>query len=386
MTNLELDLEQRVDETLTRAAQRNEVKIAGIRAVAFTIVSILGTRIFEPRTLWLSLGCTTWAWVILFVHRNRGYRRWVPFATTLFDACSIASFNLIASRGQALSLASTALVSTLLAITGAIRPKRWWIIVTTALSLINMAIAAAVAHLAFPEGLLLCLLIVVAGILGAWLARISRHALESEVHRVVAGRFVSAEVLDAGYRAPLKQLTEARAADATILISDIRAFTAYAETRPPGEVLEFLNEVQGRFAAIVEEHGGRVDKFMGDGMLAVFGVPDALDNHASHAIAAARAIESAATGFGVQIGIGIHSGRIIAGLLGSGSRLELTVIGDTVNIASRLQALTKEKSVTALISDSVVDRASNDANPLVRLGPARLRGRSQEVVVYTLAA
>ena len=379
MTKLELDLAQSIGETFTRVAQRNERKVGAIRAASLTLASLVGVRIMEPATLRLAITWMTLAWLIVLAAPHRRYRRHVPFVTVALDAATIASFTFVAQPGR-IALAITALVSTIFAISGAIRPQRWWIFVTTALAIGTTALAAYSAHVLFFEGLLLCALIAIAGVLGAWLARISRRAFESEVHRVVAGRFVSPQILDAGYRAPLRELTEARALEATVLVSDIRAFTSYAETRPPSEVLEFLNEVQGTFAAIVHEHHGVVDKFMGDGMLAVF----AREEHAAHAIAAAREIAAAASQFEVKIGVGVHSGRVIAGVLGSGSRLELTVIGDTVNIASRLESLSKEKQVTALISDAVVDLAGSQS--LVPLGPARIRGRAQEVIVYTLAA
>jgi class 3 adenylate cyclase len=234
------------------------------------------------------------------------------------------------------------------------------------------------------EGLFLCLLIVVSGTMGSWLARISHRALESDVHRVVAGRFVPAPVLEAGSAAPLAHLTEPRAIDATVLVTDIRSFTSIAETLPPADVLEFLNEAQGTFATIVQNHGGSVDKFMGDGMLAVFGLPEPSADDAARAIGAAGEIARAAGRIGVRIGIGVHSGRVVAGVLGSGSRLELTVVGDTVNIASRLESLTKEKRVTALISGSVIERVSSLAHSLVPLGPALIRGRAHEVHLYTL--
>ena len=386
MTGIERDLAQSIDETLHRAAHLNEVRVAWVRALNLSIVTALGTVIMSPTTLRLSAAWTACAWLIIVLKRLGHYRRVAIWATTILDGAMVASFTLVSEPGQPLLLASTALVCTLFAISGAIRIERWWVWVTTALAIANVAFASHTNGLTIAEGTVLCLLTGVSGLLGSWLGRISRHALESEVHRVVAGKFLPARVLDAGYRNSLSSLTEARAVDATVLISDIRSFTTYAETLPPAEVLEFLNHVQGTFAAIVQAHGGMIDKFMGDGMLAVFGAPEPLDDHASRAIGAARSIAAAASAMPIRVGVGVHSGRVVTGVLGNGARLELTVIGDTVNIAARLEALTKEKEVTVLISDAVVDRASNSVNPLVRLGPARLRGRSREVVIYTLAA
>ena len=378
MTNLERDLSQSIEEALAAAAQRNEVRVAWVRALTLSIVCAIGLAISSELTLRVSMFWALCAWII--VARHGHYRQWIFRLTTLLDAAMIASFTFIVEPNQAVALAATAVVCTLAAITGAIRIKPGWVRVTTFLAIINVALASWRHGLNVPEGLMLCLLIAMAGVLGSWLARISRHALESDVHRVVAGRFLPMQVLDAGYRAPLSALTEAKAMDATVLISDIRSFTTLAETLPPPEVLDFLNQVQGTLAGIVQDHGGTVDKFMGDGMLAVFDG----ELHASRAVAAATAMAQASRTLEVRIGIGVHSGRIVAGVLGTGSRLEMTVIGDTVNIASRLDSLTKEKSVTALLSEAVVERAGESA--LVPLGPARLRGRSSEVNVYTLAA
>jgi class 3 adenylate cyclase len=386
MTTVERDLKQSIEEALAGAAQRNEVRVARIRSFGLSIIAILGPQIMAPRTLRLALIWAAVSWVIVAVERHSKYRFWVPAATTALDAVMIASFTLVTAAGQPMMLASTALVCTILAITGALRMKRGWVVVTTLAAMANIALSAARNELLFAEGLLLCLLIGVAGVMGYFLTRISQRAFESEVNRVIASRFVPESVLDAGYQKPLSVLTEPRAIDATVLISDIRAFTKMAETLPPAEVLEFLNEVQGRFASIVEANGGTVDKFMGDGMLAVFGVRNEKDNHASGAIAAARELVAAAEELAVPIGIGVHSGRVVTGLIGNGSRLELTVVGDTVNIASRLEKLTREKQVVALISDSVVDRASNSSNPLQKLGAAEIRGRANEVVIYTLVA
>jgi adenylate cyclase len=155
-----------------------------------------------------------------------------------------------------------------------------------------------------------------------------------------------------------------------------------------------LNEVQGMLSAIVHQHGGTIDKFMGDGMLAVFGAPDPLPDHAAHALRAGKALVDAMAALavdrtpGVRVGVGIHSGEVVAGCLGSGSKLEFTVLGDTVNSASRLESLTKEHGVSALISAETVRRAQTASGvrlpALRRVGQVTLRGRSEPVEVHTL--
>lgn len=171
---------------------------------------------------------------------------------------------------------------------------------------------------------------------------------------------------------------------------------------PPSEVLEYLNEVQGLLASIISKYGGTVDKFMGDGMLAVFGAPQNLDDHPQQGIgAAAEIISSIATlnrerrergEPAAEIGLGVHAGSVIAGCVGSGARLEFTVLGDAVNATSRLEGLTRELGVTALVSEETVRRAGDGAgwsrdDVLGRLkwrGEVSIRGRIAPMSVYSL--
>lgn len=206
-------------------------------------------------------------------------------------------------------------------------------------------------------------------------------------------RFLPARVIEGALADPLSLLGEPRATDATILISDVRGFTRWAEDKPPAQVLAFLNEVQGALAEAVRSQGGMVDKFLGDGMLAVFGAPEPLADHADHALRSALTMREtiaditarrvAAGDDPVQLGIGIHSGEVVAGCLGSGLRLEFTVIGDTVNTASRLEALTKTQGTDLLVSETCHRRLA-DASGLVRLGEVEVRGRQERLVVYTV--
>jgi adenylate cyclase len=194
-------------------------------------------------------------------------------------------------------------------------------------------------------------------------------------------------------------LTEPRALDATVLVSDLRGFTTMSEELPPADVFELLNEIQGAFARAVRNEGGIVDKFLGDGMLAVFGAPEPVDDHALRAVEAAigmrRELETvnakrAKRGQAdLRMGIGIHSGPVVAGCLGSGARLEFTVIGDTVNTASRIESLTKEHQVEVLVSEATYERIAEQSGTgelaiFRRVGEVAVRGRAHGLVVHTL--
>jgi adenylate cyclase len=168
---------------------------------------------------------------------------------------------------------------------------------------------------------------------------------------------------------------------------------------PPADAFALLNEVQGAFARAVQNHGGTVDKFLGDGMLAVFGAPEPLDDHASRAIEATIEIRRAINAVNerrakekqgtLKIGVAVHSGPVVAGCIGSGARLEFTVIGDTVNTASRLEGATKDKGTDVLISGDTAKRlseqtGSQELSMLSSLGDIPIRGREEPLAVHGL--
>jgi len=181
---------------------------------------------------------------------------------------------------------------------------------------------------------------------------------------------------------------------ATILFADLRGSTTLAERLAPEAVVEVLNEYLGVLARAVFAHGGVLDKFTGDGLMAIFGIfPDG----SAGAVAAVRAARDmvrdvaeldrrraergvASVGFGV----GINTGEVVVGALGIPERADYTAIGDTVNTAARLESLSKELEVRVVFSREVADRLGGEV--AVRpLGSAAVKGRAEEVSVFTLA-
>jgi adenylate cyclase len=175
-----------------------------------------------------------------------------------------------------------------------------------------------------------------------------------------------------------------------VMFVDFRNFTAEARSRAPQAVVDRLD---GAFAVLVEildRHGGIVNKFLGDGFLALFGAPLEAPEAAHQAVSAARemlvAMEriNAASSWQLRIGIGIHFGEVVAGNIGSPRRKEYTVMGDTVNFAARLEQLNKEFGSQLLVSAAVRSALGEDGRDAVSLGEVAIRGYDQPMTVWQL--
>jgi adenylate cyclase len=205
-------------------------------------------------------------------------------------------------------------------------------------------------------------------------------------------RFLAPEIASEVMRlggAPLKPTER----EVTVLFSDIRNFTGLCETLPPEAVLRFLDDYFGHMTQLVKAHAGIVNKFLGDGMLAFWNVPERNPEHAAAAVRAAldmrkvlRELNDARAAVGappIAIGVGIHTGKVAAGMLGGADQHEYTVIGDAVNVASRVEGLTKQHGVDLLVSEStwalIQDRFAGE-----RVGQEHVKGRAEPVVVYAV--
>jgi class 3 adenylate cyclase len=175
--------------------------------------------------------------------------------------------------------------------------------------------------------------------------------------------------------------------EVTVMFVDIRDFTPFAEANPAEDVVARLNGVFEIVVPAVVDAGGHVNKFLGDGALAVFGAPNDLADHADAAVAAAVLIHRlVAERFGgdVRIGIGINARVVIAGTIGGAGKLEFTLIGDTVNIAARVEQLTKVTGDTVLFTDETLNALSRRPAGLTDRGSHVLKGKSAVVKVFGL--
>lgn len=182
----------------------------------------------------------------------------------------------------------------------------------------------------------------------------------------------------------------------TVLMADIVGYSTFSESRPPEEVVRVLNQYFTEVVEAIQDAGGTVDKFIGDGLLAIFGAPLPLETDgAEQAVAAAvemeRRLERLQVGWREQglpeldIGIGVHTGEAVVGNIGSPRKMEFTVIGDAVNVAARIESTTRRFDRRLLLSDGTVDRL-RVRPPLTDLGEVQVKGRTAPVRLYGLAS
>ncbi len=175
----------------------------------------------------------------------------------------------------------------------------------------------------------------------------------------------------------------------TVLVLDICEFTAFAERARPHEVVALLNGFWQLVVPVLLRHGGHANKFIGDGLLAVFGAPERSRDHAERAVEAALAIVAAVRdcyGDELRVGVGVNSGRVVAGTVGGGGRLEFTVIGDTVNTAARVERVTRESGDSVLITDATRALLPGGRWDFAERPPVPLKGKREQVRLWAVEA
>ena len=179
------------------------------------------------------------------------------------------------------------------------------------------------------------------------------------------------------------------------MFCDIRGFTSLSENMEPEKIVSFLNEYFTGLEECIAAHGGIINKYIGDAVMALFGAPIRSQNHAEEAYLAALDMRKKLAKMNerfsknglpvIRFGIGLHSGEVLAGNIGAANRLEYTVIGDTVNTASRIEGLCKIYKKDLLISENTVAKIKEktDEKSFIFLDEAEIRGRKERVKIYT---
>jgi len=171
----------------------------------------------------------------------------------------------------------------------------------------------------------------------------------------------------------------------SLLFMDVRGFTAFSETAAARDVVARLNDLYGVVVPAIGRHGGHASKFIGDGLLAVFGAPNRLADHADCAVAAgieiAQLVRLRYKGE-LRVGIGINTGRVVVGTIGGGGRLDFTVIGDAVNIAARVESANRQTDDDLLITDATCSALRGDHGGWIARGPLPLKGKTQQIALH----
>ena len=182
--------------------------------------------------------------------------------------------------------------------------------------------------------------------------------------------------------------------EATVLFSDLRGFTRFADSRTPDEVIDALNRYLTEMSDAILDNGGTLVAYMGDGIMAVFGAPIEQPDHADRALAAARRMTGPAldsfnawmrdsgVGPNFHMGVGLNSGDVMSGNVGSRRRLEYTAIGDTTNTAARLEAMTKDTPYAIFVGESTREMLSDPPPDLVHVDRMQIRGKQERLGVW----
>jgi adenylate cyclase len=242
------------------------------------------------------------------------------------------------------------------------------------------------------------------GLLGDNFNRMAEGLQEREFIRDTFGRYMSEEVARSLLSRPELLALGGEEREVTVLFSDLRGYSSVSERLRPTEVVALLNEYLGAMNEIIEAHRGCVIEYLGDAILAVFGAPNELPEHATAAVRCAAAMRERlvelnrggeARGVAAQwqaLGfeqlaarVGIHTGRVVAGNLGSKTRMKYAVTGDTVNVAARLEQLNKQLGTEILFSGDVRERLAEDVRELtVERGSHLVKGRDGEVATWSI--
>jgi adenylate cyclase len=263
------------------------------------------------------------------------------------------------------------------------------------------ALFTIVVQLAFNGGTVLAFVYPIGTLVAVSVAVLALHyltvAFERERVRDLFARFVPEDVVDDVIdRADGLRLGGVQR-EGTVMFSDLRGFTSFAEKMPVDQVIEVLNRYLTEMSDAILDHGGTLVAYMGDGIMAVFGAPVPQDDHADRALAAAREmlgprlerfneyLRSQGLGEDFRMGVGLNSGQVMSGNVGSERRLEYTAIGDTTNTAARLEGMTKGTQHMLFAADSTVEALKDRPGDLVFVDEMEVRGREATIKLWSFA-
>jgi adenylate cyclase len=274
---------------------------------------------------------------------------------------------------------------------------------TLLISLVAAALFLVLTQWSFQQGAIVSFVYpfgtLVLSSVGALGAHYLLAAFERERVRDVFSRFVPETVVEQVLARTDRDLRLGGVSlESTVMFTDLRGFTTFSEALPPARVIECLNVYLSEMTDAILAHGGTLVSYEGDGIMAVFGAPIEQVDHADRAVSASREMlterlpkfnaflrdQDLSDGF--KMGIGLNTGMVVSGNVGSERRLEYTAIGDTTNTASRLQGMTKGQSHLLFFADTTRERLQNELEDLVFIDEFEVRGRQQAVKIWSIAA
>jgi adenylate cyclase len=354
--------------------------------------------------------------------RPRLFRPWMPWAFTTLDiafvvgSTALGLANMALPSNYALSMPMVSLAPLVLAF-AAMRVNHYLQAYVALLLVAGLALTAGLDQtwqasvappaasleplFAGPPNIMRLVMLTLTGLVLVIAAARSRaillRAIDETTRRANLTRYLPPRIAEWLAETSVDEVRRGRRQRVAVLFADIRGFTQRAETMDPAALGTFVAEFRRRVSAAADAHGGVIDKFVGDSAMLVFGVPRPGSADARNALRCAQALlagtaewnrERQATGGDrVEIGIGVHWGEVFCGAIGDEARLEFTVLGDTVNVASRLEQEAKSASLRLIVSQDLLDAADEPApkTPWITVQPHLLRGRHRPIQLFGMS-
>ncbi|MEW6358988.1 MAG: adenylate/guanylate cyclase domain-containing protein [Planctomycetota bacterium] len=383
-----------IQRTLHHEATRNEKILAWLRfGLVLTIAPDFFADSLLASTWWLDVICLIYLVAALWATFRWASRHWFKYVIVMADALVIlyaTVWDADSWSNEALLMAM-ALFGAFLIVTAALRLSPWAVAYGTGLVMVDLIVAGIWLDAPFSTVFGAAMILLLLGVL-SHLVTMRLTVLMADVTRKERlSRFLPPELVERAAQDPALLQLGGKRQSVTILFADIRGFTPMVEGHQPEDVIEFLNDYLRVTTDVIFHHRGTLDKFMGDCLMALFGAPLSNPDDADRAVHAAVEImeqvaefnrRRTANGFcPVEIGIGVNTANVIVGNIGTDRRMDYTVIGDGVNLAARLEKLTKEYETKIIISRSTHERLS-DKRGAVAYGGVKVLGRDAPVEIY----
>ena len=403
-----------VAKQVTETRRRHERSIAGVGLLAGGMTVCIavwrGTQFDAGGALGVAAAGILIAAVcgsVLVATRARPLAQWVQWGLSTFEVGIVAAVVLLGrevSPGYAMTSVAWWGFPLVIALSG-LRLRVALPMYVAALAALSAGVLHVVAggdasapidSLTSPFVAQRALLFLLMGLAGTTLVRAQQRMLaqvaeETERRarvRAAFGTYVADQVVERVLAGDLAPRTERR--EISVMFLDIRGFTRLSEHMEPEDLVAQLNQALEAFGGAIQDSGGIVNKYLGDGIMAIFGAPEVQSDHADRALRATHGVLAAARDLrergvfpDLRIGVGVHSGDVVVGDVGGEKQREYTAIGDVVNVASRVESANKELGTEALFTGAARERLT-DATGLRRLPPLHVRNREQAVEVWTL--